>query len=51
MEPLEFNRLLDEISSLEGVAYCLCPGSGGYDAIFILALPDPSAQPLEPLIL
>jgi phosphomevalonate kinase len=38
VEPTEFNELLDEISTLEGVIYCICPGSGGYDAIAILAI-------------
>ena len=38
MEPPELTSLLDAIVALEGVIYCLCPGSGGYDAIFVLAL-------------
>jgi len=38
VEPPEFNTLLDEIATVEGVVYCLCPGSGGYDAIFLLTL-------------
>jgi phosphomevalonate kinase len=38
VEPRELSPLLDEIAQLQGVAYCLCPGSGGYDAVFVLAL-------------
>lgn len=38
MEPPEFKELLDGLCSLKETAYCICPGSGGYDAIVVLSI-------------
>lgn len=32
--------LIDKIIELPEICYAICPGSGGYDAIFILAVKD-----------
>ena len=38
VEPPQFNSFIDKILGIQEVVYCLCPGSGGYDAIFVLAM-------------
>ena len=40
VEPIELSPLIDKISAIQGVCYCLCPGSGGYDAIFVLGMAE-----------
>jgi phosphomevalonate kinase len=37
VEPAEFRSFLDQICSIDAVLYAICPGSGGYDAIFVLS--------------
>ncbi|EJT51109.1 hypothetical protein A1Q1_07704 [Trichosporon asahii var. asahii CBS 2479] len=43
IEPKEQTRLLDECSKLPGVLGGGVPGAGGYDAIWLLAIDDPSS--------
>lgn len=37
VEPPEFKTFLDQLCSIQNVVYAICPGSGGYDAIFVLS--------------
>lgn len=37
VEPPEFKTFLDQLCSIQNVVYTICPGSGGYDAIFVLS--------------
>lgn len=37
IEPTDLTPLINSITSIDGTVYAVCPGSGGYDAIFVLA--------------
>jgi phosphomevalonate kinase len=38
IEPEDLTPLIDNFCSVQGVIYAICPGSGGYDAIFVLSV-------------
>jgi phosphomevalonate kinase len=44
VEPKELTPLIDSILDIQEVLYAICPGSGGYDAIFVMALTDISGR-------
>ena len=36
IEPQDLTPFIDSVSEIENVWYAICPGSGGYDAVFVL---------------
>ena len=44
IEPEELTPLIDEIMKMDDIWYVICPGSGGYDAIFVLGGKDSEVE-------